>query len=364
MSLAIPAATQERCDNCGGLVAWDGAARRLTCAACGTQREVAPGGAGFRDHDLLGVLVGRKPRGRLGDAAARQVKCQECGAAVLFPDGTVATRCSFCDSPSVLAQETRSDQIVPESLVPFGFGREQAVTAFKTWLGKRWFGPSNLTDEAVVSELRGVYVPYWTFTVHVRSNWAADVGYYYDVREEYTDGSGQRQTRTVRKTRWESAFGKRDDDHRDHLVCASKGLPGGLEQRAASFDTAGLTAWAPQFLSGFVAESYAVELPEGWQRAQSEIAAIQEVRCRHDLPGDTQRDLRANHRFENPAFKHVLLPMWIAAFRYQGKVFRFLVNGQSGIVAGEAPRSWTKVLLLIAAIVAFIVGLVLLLGNR
>ncbi len=350
------AATQERCGSCGGLVAWNTTAKCMACEACGAPCDVAPEHAGVRDHGLLDALAACKRRGKLGDIAARQVTCQECGAAVVFPDGMTATRCAFCDSPSVLAQDSRGNQIVPESVIPFGIGRDQAVSAFKTWLGKRWFRPSDLTDEAMISELRGVYVPYWTFTAHVRSSWTADAGYAYEVREERTDSAGQHQTRIVRKTRWEPAFGVRDDDHRDHLVCASKGLPADLAQHAASFDTAGLTPWAPQFLSGFVAERYEVDLPEAWQHAQTEIAAIQEARCRRDVPGDAQRDLRANHRFENPAFKHVLLPLWIAAFRYRGEVFRFLVNGQSGVVAGEAPRSWTKSLLFIAVIAAAIIA--------
>ena len=44
-----------------------------------------------------------------------------------------------------------------------------------------------------------------------------------------------------------------------------------------------------------------------------------------------------------PTFKHVLLPVWIAAYRYNGKVYRFLVNGQTGEVVGVAPWSVAKI---------------------
>jgi hypothetical protein len=69
----IHAVRQERCDKCGGLASWDSAARRLTCAACGAPREVAPAQASFGDHALFDALASRKLRGTLGDAAARQV---------------------------------------------------------------------------------------------------------------------------------------------------------------------------------------------------------------------------------------------------------------------------------------------------
>ncbi len=355
-------ATQERCDTCGGKMLWNGAAAKLRCDSCGTLREPAANDAIVGEHDLLATLAKQKPRGATV-AGTHTVKCQECGAEVEFADGVTATHCSFCNSPSVLAQDSRDDRIKPEGVVPFAIEREQAVAAFKKWIGGRWFRPGDLAAQASVSELRGMYVPFWTFNTHVASSWTADAGYSYDVAEEYTDPQGQLKVRTVRKVRWEPAYGTRDDDYVDHLVCASLGLPGKLLRRGG-FKTSGLRAWSPEFLTGFQAESYAVELRDGWITARGEIAGEQEQRCRRDVPGDTQRNLRANHRFDDQTFKHVLLPIWIAAFRYHDKVFRFLVNGQSGAVSGEAPRSWTKIIIFVAVLAALIAGLVILLHKR
>jgi len=67
-----------------------------------------------------------------------------------------------------------------------------------------------------------------------------------------------------------------------------------------------------------------------------------------------------NTRLSGVTFKHVLLPVWIAAFRYHDKVFRFLVNGQTGKVTGKAPLSWFKILLFIAFIAGIIATIVVL----
>jgi hypothetical protein len=58
----------------------------------------------------------------------------------------------------------------------------------------------------------------------------------------------------------------------------------------------------------------------------------------------------------------VLLPVWIMAYRFRDRVFRFLVNGQTGKATGEAPISYAKILgaILIAALV---VALILLLAG-
>jgi hypothetical protein len=282
---------------------------------------------------------------------------------VEFPANVTARKCEFCDSPAVLAQEVQEDHYLPESMVPFLVSRDAAVTSFKDWLRRLWFRPSDLKHKAQVSELHGVYVPFWTFDCDVHSRWTADAGYYYYVTETYTvtvNGKSQTRTRQVRKVRWVPARGERDDHHDDHLVCASRGLPPGLAAKVADFDTSQLKPYSREFVQGFSAESYAVDLPEAWARGQAEIADIQERRCAGDVPGDTHRNLRASHRFSNGAFKHVLLPVWVAAFRYRDRVFRFLVNGQTGQVAGTAPWSFWKIFFFVAFLAAVTVAIIVL----
>ena len=50
-------------------------------------------------------------------------------------------------------------------------------------------------------------------------------------------------------------------------------------------------------------------------------------------------------------FKHILLPVWISAYRYHQRVFRFLVNARTGEVQGERPWSAIKIAMLVIAIV-------------
>ena len=48
---------------------------------------------------------------------------------------------------------------------------------------------------------------------------------------------------------------------------------------------------------------------------------------------------RSNTDYSDETFKHILLPIWMAAYKYGGKSYRFLVNGQTGEVQGERPYS-------------------------
>ena len=50
-------------------------------------------------------------------------------------------------------------------------------------------------------------------------------------------------------------------------------------------------------------------------------------------------------------FKHCLLPVWVANYRYQDKLFQILINGRTGRVSGERPYSFWKIAALVLAIV-------------
>ena len=81
---------------------------------------------------------------------------------------------------------------------------------------------------------------------------------------------------------------------------------------------------------------------------------------RRDIGGNQQRIQDVATRYSNVKFKHVLLPVWISAYRYRDKPYRFLVNGQTGAVSGESPTSWIKVTLLtiLMLVIVFILLLV------
>ena len=347
-----------RCEGCAADQRFDAATGKLKCDFCGATREVPAGEGAVIEHDLadhFSAGLDAQPRGLGAGATTRTARCQECGANVAFPDGTTATRCTFCGSAKVLEQAENLNALRPESLIPFAIDQKRANEHFARWLGRLWFRPSDLKRLARVKEVQGVYVPFWTYDAHVESDWRAEAGYYYYTDEEYTaeeNGETVTRTRRVQHTRWESAWGHRADEFDDVLVCGSRGLPEELAARVATFDTTQLVPYSPGFLAGFGAEEYGVDLKEGFAVAEARMDEAQEERCSNDVPGDTQRALVVDSVFSQVTFKHTLLPLWIAAYRYRDDAYRFLVNGQTGEVVGKAPYSWVKISALVLGLVA------------
>jgi len=360
------ASQQFRCPNCMAEMRFDAAAQQMTCDHCGHKLEIQrqEGQQTIVEYNLEQGLAAASQRG-LG-TEVRTTTCKECGATVSYPPTVTATACDFCGSSHVLSQDANRNLIRPESVVPFKIDNAEAAKRFSGWLKKLWFRPSDLKDRAKVTEIKGVYIPYWTFDAQVASSWTAEAGYYYYeteyVEEEDSDGNIVERERQVQKTRWEPAWGSRHDTFDDVLVCASKGLPERLADRIKTFNTTELKPYDPAFLAGWKAEEYAVDLNDAWKKAVVVMEHQQERRCAGDVPGDTHRFLNVTNHFSDETFKHVLLPLWISAYRYGDKVFRFLVNGQTGEVVGKAPWSVVKILLFslgVAAVIAAIVVLVL-----
>jgi Zn finger protein HypA/HybF involved in hydrogenase expression len=355
---ATATASEFRCHACGGRMEYDAGQGCMLCGFCGATRAVGEGDEArtIVEYDLEQGLALSAKRGY--GVAVRRVGCEQCGAVVSYGESEMARRCDFCGSPQVVVREPGQQPIQPESVLPFRVDQKLATAKFAAWLGSLWLRPSNLQKLASVSEMKGMYVPYWAFDASAHSDWTALAGHYYYVTETYTttDDKGrtvQRQ-RQVQKVRWEPAWGSRDDGYDDLLVCGSRGLPPAMTQQLEPFDTLALAPYDPSYLAGWRAEEYSVDLNAAWKRGVERMEQSQRERCSRDVPGDTQRALHVTNRFSDEKFKHILLPIWIAVYRYQGKPFQFLVNGQTGEVTGHAPWSAWRIALLCLAIAAIL----------
>ncbi|HTV19793.1 MAG TPA: TFIIB-type zinc ribbon-containing protein [Polyangiaceae bacterium] len=350
-----------RCPSCGGRMEFDAARGALLCEACGATRAIGEDDVErtIVEYDLERGLALSAERGF--GAAVRRVACEQCGAVVNYAESETARRCDFCGSPQVVAREQNQQPIRPESVLPFQIDRAAAATRFSSWLGGLWLRPSNLKKLASVSEMTGMYVPYWVFDASVHSDWTALAGYYYYVEETYTTtddrGRSVQRRRRVQKVRWQPAWGSRDDIYDDLLVCGSRGLPPDLTHELEPFDTKVLRRYDPSFLAGWRAEEYNLDLNAAWKLGVDRMTETQRARCSGDVPGDTQQALRVVNRFADEKFKHVLLPIWISVYRYKDKPYRFLVNGQTGEVSGHAPWSIFKIGLLcvVLAVLAYFI---------
>lgn len=337
------------CAQCGAQLRYAPGQTSLTCDHCGHVQAIEPEAPRARaralqEHDLEEGLRDSLP----GDAMVevRTTSCPNCGAQLEITGATHATECPFCATPVVLGTGTQR-RIKPQALIPFVLTESEARKAMTRWLGRLWFAPGTLLEYARKGRaLSGVYVPFWTFDADTASRYSGERGeYYYETRTVMVRVKGrmERRQEQVRHTRWYPASGHVARDFDDVLIIASSSLPARLGNELTPWDLSALVPYSPEFLAGFLAEGYTVPLPDGHSEARERMQDAIRSDVRRDIGGDEQRIHSVDTDWSDERFKHILLPIWMAAYKYNGKSYRFLVNGQTGEVQGERPWSIWKI---------------------
>ncbi len=344
------------CRNCGGQLAFDPAARALHCPYCGFLEKIDPAGQGVAEQDWEGYW--RVHAGQEGSISGRssQVACSACGAVVLLEDKVATDRCPYCGNALDNQPESAKDLIPPGGVLPFALTEAQARDVFNRWIAGRWFAPNSLRQFANLGRLAGAYVPFWTFDAMTFTHYTGARGDDYVETQTYTetgaDGQPVTRTRQVTQTRWTPVSGEVRHFFENVLVHASRGVPGPAIDALAPWDLQKLEPFRPEFLTGFHAERYTLGLREGFTRAREIMAGFIRRLCEQDIGGDHQQLHVVQTQHVGVTFKHILLPVWLAAYRYRDRPYRIMVNGRTGRVAGERPYSWVKIAVCVLTVLA------------
>ncbi len=352
------------CAQCGANLEFQPGADAQVCPYCGHENPIHVDSTPIEELDYDSFL-----RDAMGHEEVQEritIKCTSCGAESTRQPNVTSAECPFCGA-NIVATESSRKLLKPKALLSFHVTTAQARDLFKKWIRSLWFAPNALKRLARQdSPINGMYTPYWTYDCFVTTQYHGQRGDDYWTTEHYTttvNGRSVQRTRQVRRTRWRSVSGVVQNSFDDVLVVASQSLPRKYAEKLEPWDLNNLVPYKDEFLSGFRAESYQVDLPEGFVRAKQLMEpTIRGTICR-DIGGDHQRISTMRCRYDNITFKHILLPVWISAYRYRGKAFRFLVNARTGEVQGERPWSWVKIALAIIVATPIVAGIIYALAH-
>lgn len=354
---------QLTCEQCAAVLSYKPGTETIVCEYCGHSNRIEERPVKIVEHDLEDALA-------RGLAAApveetRRLKCPSCAAEFTFDPGRHAGACPFCGQ-TIVAETGAHRQIKPAAVLPFGIEQAAARERVGAWLKGLWFAPNKLKHYArTEGRLAGMYLPYWTYDSRTRTAYAGQRGtvYHEPVRmQAVVNGRRVTQTKMVQKVRWQRVRGEVARAFDDVLVLASRSLPAPLTDRLEPWDLLGLKPYGPEYLTGFQSEAYQVPLDEGFQVAGEKMRGVIAGDVKADIGGDLQRVERLDIRHADTTFKHVLLPVWLGAFRYGGKTYRLAVNGRTGAVQGERPYSVWKIVaaaalaLVILVVIAYVLA--------
>ena len=334
-----------KCTSCGANVSYEPGTAHLTCQYCHHTIDIESANlAEHANQELDFNQYLNDVENKATKIERNVVSCSGCGAKTELEVNAVSSFCPFCDTPLVIEQSSLQSLIKPAGMLPFAIDKKVATNNFKTWVSSLWFAPNELKKKsAKLDNFKGIYLPFWTYDCDTASHYTGKRGVYYYISVSYRDKKGNNKTRRERRTRWSSVSGAVSKTFDDVLIPATSSVPKDKLNALQPWDLADLVDYKDEFISGYLCESYSTDLKTGYQEAK--VIIDDEIRraIRSDIGGDEQRISSVSTQYHHITFKHLLLPVWVSAYRYKQKVFQILVNARTGEVQGERPWSWVKI---------------------
>lgn len=339
--------TDKKCPQCGGVMDFNPATGNLKCPYCEYEETIPVQQEEPKKAEELDFFEAEHTTNKNWGAQTKTVLCNACGAESIYDALQTAAVCPFCGSNQVM-EANDVDTIAPGGVVPFQISDKEASALFHKWIKKKWFCPKLAKDSAKPKKFKGIYLPYWTFDADTFSTYQGEYGI--DHRKKDKDGN------THVETHWHNTSGTYKQFINDELVLASQNHDMSILQGLEPFDTENNKSYKPEYIAGFVAERYSLGLKDAWREARQSIKAklkhaiSDKIRTKHNA--DHVRNVSLQTQYDNITYKYLLLPVWISNFKYKEKVYQFMVNGQTGKVAGKTPISIPKVIITILAVIA------------
>ena len=353
---------ERKCPTCSGKMRFSAEKVKLACDYCGYSEDFDKANDKVAEQSLdsfINLAVQSVPE----KDEKHVYNCGSCGSKTIIGKTEVLVKCSFCGSKNVNEEAFEHNYFQPTGILPFKIPKSKAKNQFSKWIKKGIFTPSSLNTKAVLGELKGIYLPFWTYDAHTITQYQGYAGYNKSTTQQQIV-NGKMTPVQVKKTEWEYKSGEKEIYFDDVLVNASKGLKQEETQSIYPFNLKEVVNFDPQLLLGWEAEVYSTDVKEGYKLAEKAMDNQINNVCLSLIGGDIQKDVHVFTNKSKQTFKHIIFPIWICTYFFNDKSFLFLINGQTGKIYGKKPNSPLKIALAIGLTILFIAILYFVATNR
>jgi DNA-directed RNA polymerase subunit RPC12/RpoP len=269
--------------------------------------------------------------------------CPNCGAEIISEETTSATFCYYCHNPVILSGRLSGD-FKPHKLIPFSVTKESAVDIFKNWCKKKWFLPNDFTTNAQIEKMQGVYVPFWIADTDLKADVQA-IG-----KKINTWRSGDYMFTNTKEF--------------DVVRRASVGMVGipadgsskiedALMEAIEPYDYSKLKDFSMSYLSGFFADKYDVDKAVVFPRIKNRAVDGCDRLIRASMVGyDSLHVTNSQINVMTTDWQYMLLPVWFMNYKHNDKTYSFVINGETGALAGIPPLNVKKLIGFCAGVAA------------
>lgn len=323
-----------KCPCCGARLTFSSALQRMKCEYCDSEFDVETLKA---YDDALKRTQNREPQVEAPTGTEwsydeqrglRIYSCRSCGGEVLGDETLAASACPFCGNPVIMTSQFVGD-LRPDLVIPFKLDKEAAKQAFHKHLQGKRLLPKVFKSQHHIDEIKGVYVPFWLFdtgvdgTVHFR---ATQTRVWADARYNYTE------------TKHFSVIRGGGMRFMNIPVDGSQKMDDAMMDSLEPFDMRDAVDFQTAYLAGYFADRYDVSAEASTPRVNQRVRASAEQLLRDTVQGyatvtTESSDLVAT----GGTSRYALLPVWLLNTTWNGKQYRFAMNGQTGKFVGDLP---------------------------
>ncbi len=351
------------CIDCSTPLEYTSGTTCLICEHCGAKNNILQTKGKSQELDFDAFL--EKKLNSEETFIENFVKCSGCEASSTLNTDEPSAFCPFCSTPLVGENAIDEKIIRPTSILPFKLDITKAKGALHKWVEKLWFLPHDFKEATSdFDHFKGVYIPYWTFNIHTNTKYNVQLAKHYYETEYYTimeGGKSVNKERQVKKTRWDSVSGSVPKKIDKTLIVATKSLPKKYIYKLEPWGLENLIPFDESYLTGFITEKYQIDLGEGFKIAKGMADPKIQKAVKKAIGSNEQRGISMHTQYKDITFKLMLFPVFVSTYRFNGKLFQFLVNGRTGEVQGQRPYNLKKLALIALAtiaIIAFIIFIV------
>lgn len=348
-----------KCPSCGAGLDFHGQSGKMKCAYCGSEIDVQElkNSAKFENaEDKFDSFEFNGDGKQWGDEESSGYvvnTCSSCGGQLITDLNTAATRCVYCGNPALIT-ERLSGIYKPDLVIPFKKSKEEAKAALRSFYKKKYLLPKLFKDENKISELTGMYVPFWLYDCKTDSKFT------YKGSRSFT-WSDSRYIYT--KTDYYRLYRSGNLDFVNIPADASKRIDDTVMESIEPFDYKEAVAFEGAYLSGYCADKYD-ETPDMCEdRVTERVYASIDSQLRNSTMGYVGVVKEsANVMYSDKDVKYALLPVWFLVTDYKGKKYTFAMNGQTGKLVGQLPVDYKKFTLFTSGLTLLISSIVALIG--
>lgn len=274
----------------------------------------------------------------------REIECRKCGGEIQFEPSAHLTVCNYCGSTFAIESERIEERELSavDYIVPFRISKEEYISFVRRWFVKGFFTRDDLVTRASITDITGIYLPFYAYHVDYSADWAASSGYYYYI--EYRTRGGT--TRSERRVDWRPSSGSVSGvvEYPATLSIASARVEEDYYSFCESAPLNNMKEFKHEYLIGFACEPFARSKEEVYQhRAKPRVDKAIDSKVNSQVPGDTKKDVRWTAK-TNVKSISLYLPFWMARYDYKGKAYEFMLNGDTGAIAGRKPKDVLRIL--------------------